>query len=47
MDTVFTNSWYCKTSDPHRLLLNLSIYYTWKYIKKSHINNKFQISAPT
>ena len=54
-----------KTSDPHRLLLNitdktdlrrkgkcialsnLSIYYTWKNIKKSNKNNKFKISSPT
>ena len=54
-----------KTSDPHRLLLNLSdeinvkkidkyvalsnlsIYYTWKYMKKSYKDNKFIISAPT
>ena len=54
-----------KTSDRHRLLLNLtgkidlkrkdknialsnlSIYYTWKNIKKSYKNNKFKISAPT
>ena len=54
-----------KTSDPHRLLLNLideidlrrkykyidlsnvSIYYTWKNITKSHKNNKFKISALT
>ena len=28
-------------------LLNLSIYYTWKNIKKSYKNNKFKISAPT
>ena len=27
-------------------LSNLSIYYTWKNIKKSY-NNKFKISAPT
>ena len=58
----FENS---KTSDLHRLLLNLSgkinlkrsdkyvafsnlsIYYTWKNIKKSYKNNKFKISAPT
>ena len=26
---------------------NLSIYYTWKNIKKSYKNNKFKISAPT
>ena len=54
-----------KTSDPHRLSLNLidkidlrrkdkyialsnlSIYYTWKNIKKSYKNNKFKTSAPT
>ena len=28
-------------------LSNLSIYYTWKNIKKSYANNKFKISAPT
>ena len=28
-------------------LSNLSIYYTWKNIKKSYKNNKFKISAPT
>ena len=27
-------------------LSNLSIYYTWKSIKKSYKNNKFKISAP-
>ena len=65
MDTTFMNSENSKTSDPHRLLLNLtdkinlkrsnkyvalsnlSIYYTWKNIKKSYKNNKFKISAPT
>ena len=26
---------------------NLSIYYTWKDIKRSYKNNKFKISAPT
>ena len=58
------NSENSKTSDPHRLLLNLSdkilkrsdkyaalsnlsIYYTWKNIKKSYKNNKFKISPPT
>ena len=59
------NSENSKTSDPHRLLLNLtdkidlrrkdkyialsnlSIYYTWKNIKKSYKNNKFKIPAPT
>ena len=28
-------------------LSNLSIYYTWKYIKSSYNDNKFKISAPT
>ena len=28
-------------------LSNRSIYYTWKNIKSSYNNNKFQISAPT
>ena len=65
IDTIFMNSENSQTSDPHRLLLNLSdkidlkgsdkyvalsnprIYYTWKNIKKSYKNNKFNISAPT
>ena len=65
MDAVFMNSENSKTSDPQRLLpnltdkiklkrsdkyvalTNLSIYYTWKNIKKSYKNNKFKISAPT
>ena len=65
MNAIFMNSENSKTSDPHRLLLNLadkinlkrsdkhvalsnlSIYYTWKNIKKSYKNNKFEISAPT
>ena len=65
MDTIFMNPKNGKTSDPHRLLLNLtdrinlkkrdtyvalsnlSIYYTWKNIKKSNKNNKFIISTPT
>ena len=59
------NSENSKTSDAHRLLLNLSdkinlkrsdkyvylsnlsIYYTWKNIKKSYKNNKFKILTPT
>ena len=28
-------------------LANLSIYYTWKNIKYSYNNNKFNVSAPT
>ena len=62
MNVIFINFRDSKTSDPHRLLLNLSdkinlkrsnkyvalsnlsIYYTWKNIKKSHtekINLKY------
>ena len=65
MNTILKNSKNSKTSDPHRLLLNLtdkidlrrkdkyialsnlSIYYTWKNMKKSYKSNKFNISAPT
>ena len=65
MNTIFMNSKDSKTSDTHRLLLNLtdkidlrrkykyialsnlSIYYTWKNIKKSYKNNKFKISTAT
>ena len=36
-----------KREDKYVALLNLSIYYTWKNIKKSYKNNKFKISAPT
>ena len=32
-----------KRSDKYVALSNLSIYYTWKNMKKSHKNNKFQI----
>ena len=58
MDTIFMNSGNSKTSDPHRLLLNfvlsknvalsnLSIYYTWRIMKKPCKNGKFKILAPT
>ena len=61
MNTIFMNSENSETSDPHRLLLNLtdkivlrrkekyialsnlSIYYTWKNIKKPYKNNKFGV----
>ena len=36
-----------KRSDKYVVLSNLSIYYTWKNIKKSYKNNKFKISALT
>ena len=59
------NSENSKTSESHRLLLNLtdkidlrrkdkyialsnlSIYYTWKNVKRSYKNNIFKMSAPT
>ena len=58
MDTIFINSENDKTSEYRVLVLeltnkldlrnqNLSIYYTWKNIKSSYNNNKFEISAPT
>ena len=65
MNTMNMNFKNSKTSDPHRLLpnltdkidlkpsdkhialSNLSIYYTWKNLKKLYNNNKFEISAPT
>ena len=36
-----------KRSDKYVALSNLSIYDTWKHIKKSYKNNKFEVSAPT
>ena len=36
-----------RRKDKYIALLNLSIYYTWRNIKKSYKNNKFKISAPT
>ena len=36
-----------KRKDKYISLSNLSIYYTWKNIKKSYKNNKFKISVPT
>ena len=36
-----------KRSDKYVALSNLSMYYTWKNIKKPYKNNKFKISAPT
>ena len=35
-----------KRKDKYVALSNLSIYYTWKNIKKSYKNNKIKISAP-
>ena len=36
-----------KRSEKYVALSNLSIYNTWKKIRKSYKNNKFKISAPT
>ena len=36
-----------KTKGKYVALSNLSIYCTWKNLKKSYRNNKFRISAPT
>ena len=36
-----------RRKDKYIVLSNLSIYYTWKNIKKSYKNNKFKRSAPT
>ena len=42
-----TNKINLKVSDKYVDLANLSIYYTWKNIKRSYKNNKFKISALT
>ena len=34
-------------SNKHVALLNLSIYYTWKNIRKQYNSNKLKITAPT
>ena len=36
-----------KISDKYVALSNLSIYYTWRNIKRSYKNNRFKTSAPT
>ena len=36
-----------RRKDKYIALSNLSIYYTWKNVKKSYKNNKFKILAPT
>ena len=42
-----TNKLYLRIGEKIIALSNLSIYYTWKNIKHSCNNNKFNISAPT
>ena len=36
-----------KSSNKHVALQNLTIYYTWKNIRKQYKNNKLKIKAPT
>ena len=36
-----------RRSHKYVLLSRLSMYYTWKLVRKSYYNNKFKISAPT
>ena len=36
-----------RSSNKHVALQNLSIYYTWKNIRKQYKNNKLKIIAPT
>ena len=36
-----------RSSGKHVSLQNLSIYYTWEYIRKQYKNNKLKIIAPT
>ena len=43
----FTDRINLKRSDKYVALCNLTIYYTWENIKKSYINNKIKILAPT
>ena len=36
-----------RSSDRHTVLQNLSIYYTWKNIRKQYKKNKLKIITPT
>ena len=51
MNTIFVNSGNSKTSDPHRLILNLTDKINLKRVDKcvalSNRNNKFKISVVT
>ena len=38
---------FIRRSDKYVALSNLSIYYSWKNIRKSYENNEFTVSAPT
>ena len=59
MGIIFMNTENSKTNEPHKFVLNLSqrldlrsqnnlsIYYTWKNIRKQCKNNKLKIITPT
>ena len=36
-----------RSSNKHHVLLNLSVYYTWKNIRRQYKNNKLKIIVPT
>ena len=36
-----------RSSNKHVALQNLSVYYTWRDVRKQYKNNKFKIIAPT
>ena len=36
-----------RSSNKHIALQNLSVYYTWRNVRKQYKNNKFKIIAPT
>ena len=41
-----TNKRNLKDPKKNMALANLTIYYTWKYIKSEYNNSKFKVSAP-
>ena len=47
LELNLTDKLYLRRSDKCVALSNLSIYYTWKNIKKSYNNNNFKLSAST
>ena len=47
LELKLTNKLDLRISEKIIALSNNSIYYTWKSIKSSYNNNKFEISAPT
>ena len=47
LSLILTDKIDLRQKDKYIALSNLSIYYTWKNIKKSNKNNIFKIKAPT